>query len=162
MTKTVGKLFKRALFGLSVWVAFNAVGADNIFAQSIETVQNMTFGEGVIRDNSASYSIVIQPDGDFTTDNNIFLISDPEEGIYRLINAPPTSLITVSTRVDQNLNGAGEDFVFDDLTLDAPVATDINGEAVVRVGARMRTSGNNGIYTPETSYTGRFTLTIIF
>lgn len=139
-----------------------AATAPDCFAQTITPLQNMTFGLGVVRNNNAQHFVTVEPDGDFTHSSDIILINDPQEGIYELTGADALSAITVTATLNQNILGPGQDFTLDNFNIDAPTSTDVNGEVVVNVGARMRTSGTSIDYNPSSSFTGSFVLTITY
>ena len=123
------------------------------YADTLTQNQELTFGEGVIKDNSAQYEIVVDTDGSYTNDPEIALISFPQEGIYTF-DGLQSQPITVIVTVQQQLIGTGLDFVIDNITVDAPATTDPSGTATIRVGARMQTTGDGFSYNNSNSYSG--------
>ena len=131
-------------------------------AQTLTQVQALTFGDGIVVDNSTQHEIVLSSDGSFTHDAEFIFGNIQPEGIYPLVAAPQSAPMTVTIRLDQNIDGPGQDFFLDNFDIDAPATTDVAGGATIRVGARMRTSGNGIPYNPSTSFTGSFTVEVNF
>ena len=130
-------------------------------AQTITPVQNLSFGEGVVTDNSAQHSIIIQADGTLMNDPEFRFVTLPQEGIYNLTGAAALAPITsVLVTVDQQVIGPGQDFTIDSFDIDAPANTDGSGAATIRIGARLRTSGTSINYTPSALFNGQFTITV--
>ena len=140
-------------------VVFTSVEAR---AQSLAETQSLDFGEGLISDNSAQRAINLQANGAFTNDPEIFFVTTPQVGIYALTGATPLLPFNVGIVVDQQVIGPGEDFTIDNFDIDAPAATDGSGEATIRVGARLRTSGTGTPYTVSSAFAGQFTITVTF
>ncbi len=130
-------------------------------AQTITTTQNLNFGEGVVTDNDAQHVIMLQFDGTLTNDPEFLFVTVPQEGIYQLAGtAPLTAISSVVVTVDQQVLGPGQDFTIDNFDIDAPATTDGSGEATIRIGARLRTSGTSINYTPSALFNGQFTITV--
>ena len=145
-----------ALMAISICLAPNAM------AQTLTQTQPLSFGDGVITDNLAQHEIVLMSDGTFTNDPEIIIGTSPREGIYLLTGAPQSAAMTVMITLDQNINGPGQDFFLDNFDIDAPATTDLAGSATIRVGGRMRTSGNGILYNASSSFTGLFTIEVDF
>lgn len=132
-------------------------------AQDITVTQEMSFGEGVVTDNSSQKAILLEADGDYTVDAGITLTTPPQPGIYQLSGVTPLTAITnITVTVDQQLIGSGEGFTIDNFDIDYPPNVDVNGEAVIRIGARMQTSGNNNGYNDSTVFQSAMTLNVIY
>lgn len=131
------------------------------FAQTVTELQELSFGRGIVKNNNSVREIVISPAGTFTNDSEIVFIDDPERGIYRLTGATPFQTITsVNVTVNQQMIGAGEDFTLDAFNPSFPAQTDTNGEAIINLGARMRTTGSSINYQSSTIFGGILTLEV--
>ncbi|MFK7840157.1 MAG: hypothetical protein AB8B83_07470 [Bdellovibrionales bacterium] len=141
------------MFGLLYGHAF-------VNAQSIVRVQEMDFGEAAIRRNDTVYDILLTSAGNTSAGSNFNFVSTGRQGIYRLTGAAPSRPITVNVTVDQQMVAAGQAMVIDNFDVDAPTQTDVNGEAVIRIGARIRTNGNGVNYIGNSNFIARMTLSI--
>lgn len=130
-------------------------------AQSISLVQELDYGEAVVKDNDSQHSLIVNASGGVSADAEFAVIVSPQEGVYRLTGATafqPISSVIVT--VDQQVLNAGEQFIIDNFDIDFPATADINGEAIISVGARLRTSGTGTPYTGSTTFNGFLTLAV--
>lgn len=149
------------LFATAVLCALNMQG--QAFAQNITVTQELSFGEGIVTDNSIQQSLTMEFDGDYTADPGILLVTPPQPGIYLLEGVIPfTAISNVTVTVDQQMNGPGEGFTIDNFDINYPPNVDANGEAVIRLGARMRTSGNSNAYSESSIFQSEMTLNVIY
>lgn len=134
----------------------------SVFAQTISTTQALAFGEAVLMDNTAAREIIVDQDGSFTSDPEYTLITTPVPGIYQLTgDAAFRAISSVTVVVDQEMIGPGGfQFTLDNFDIDHPVQTNGAGEATIRVGARMRSSGLGGLYPGGGTFTGNLTLSV--
>lgn len=154
--------FMRTLFILTLFLlSFVFVFPSDACAQeSIVRVQEMEFGEVLVRRNDAIYDAQLSSNGNISAGSNFLFISSSSEGVYRLTNAAANRPITVDVTVDQELIGGGQMFSIDNFDIDAPAQTDGSGEALIRVGARMRTNGNGENYIGGRDFLALMTLSI--
>lgn len=154
--------FMRTLFILTLFLlSFVFVCPSDASAQeSIVRVQEMEFGEVLVRRNDAIYDAQLSSNGNISAGSNFLFISSSSEGVYRLTNAAANRPITVDVTVDQELIGGGQMFSIDNFDIDAPAQTDSLGEALIRVGARMRTNGNGENYIGGRDFLALMTLSI--
>ena len=131
------------------------------FAQTINTLQDLTFGEAVLTDNSAPREILLNEDGSFSSDSQYLFVTNPQPGIYEVTGQTPSTAITsVTMTVIANPNATGREFTIDNFDIDHPAATDGAGEATIRVGARLQSSGNGTTYPASTTFNGTLQLTV--
>ena len=126
----------------------------------ITVIQALSFGEFVIKDNSAQYDLTINPDGTYTYDPAGFvMIQAPREGIYDIDGLPPSAIITsvVVTQIGP-LQNVGEDL---EMVNYQTLNGNANGAGVAQVvvGATARTSGSGTAYIDQT-YTGTLQVTL--
>lgn len=132
-------------------------------AQNIATDRTLSFGEGIVTDNSAPYSISLQADGDYVADPAIVLMTPPQPGLYKLTEMIPLTVITnVTITVNQQMLGPGQDFTIGDFDIEAPDESDIDGEAIIELGATITTSGNGAAYTDNANYEAEMTLNVFY
>lgn len=137
--------------------------AGQAFAQSIGTTRALSFGEAVLMDNTAQRSIVLDQDGSYTNDSEyVFTTFTPVSGIYELTgDAPNRPIASVTITVDQQLIGPGGFlFTIDNFDIDHPATTNGLGEATIRVGARIRSSGLGGLYPGSGTFTGDLEISV--
>jgi len=130
------------------------------YAQSIETVEPLDFGEATVRRNDAVYDITIASTGSVSAGANFDYVTSGKVGVYRLTGAAPLRPITVSVSVDQQMISAGQQMVIDNFDIDAPPNTDASGEAIINIGARIRTNGNGTNYVGNSNFIALMTLTV--
>lgn len=133
-----------------------------VSAQSISTTQALELGEAVLLDNTAVRAIVLDQDGSFTNDPEFVFVTNPVVGIYQLTGeAAFRPIASVTITVDQQmLGGGGHIFTIDSFDIDHPPSTNGAGEATIRVGARMQSSGTGSIYPTSTSFVGDLELSV--
>ncbi|MDB2683061.1 hypothetical protein N9Z27_02280 [Alphaproteobacteria bacterium] len=127
--------------------------------QTVTQTRALSFGTGVITNNSAQHEILLNADGSFSNDPEIIFETNPITGIYQLTGANPSETLNINIVVDQQLLGPGTDFIIDNFDIDAPATTSISGGATIILGARMRTTGDSSAYANSTTFTGQFTIT---
>lgn len=130
-------------------------------AQTITEEQVLSFGEAVFKYNNMVYEIVLLADGSLTNDPSIVFTTSPQIGRYRITGLTPFEPITsVTVTVDTQVIGVGEDFTIDNFDISYPANADGSGEAVIYLGARLRTSGSGINYSPSTTFNGVLDLTV--
>ena len=129
--------------------------ANNALAQSIEIVRQIDFGEVIVKNNDSVHEINVSHFGGYSADPAFIFLSTPLSGIYRLRGATPGQTISnVTITVTQQVTTGGQQFNIDNFDIDYPSIVDGSGEALIRVGARLRTSGNGLMYYNLTDFLG--------
>ena len=133
------------------------------YAQTVTVTQPLYFGDAVVTDNNRRHSINVNSNGTFLADPVFVFLSLPTEGVYQISGLDPNRRIRrINVIVDQQLLGPGEDFSFDNFDIDAPDSTDSNGEILVRLGARLQTTGRGQPYLENGLFESRFRFDIIY
>lgn len=123
--------------------------------------QSMRFGEAVVKDNNSVYTITLDSNGNYSSDAEIVFTIPPREGVYRVTGLTSLAVINnVTVQVDQQMLGPGQDFTIGNFDIDFPPNADINGTAIISIGAELSTSGNGTGYTPSSNYEAEMTLII--
>ncbi len=154
------KLLKNILF-----IALYSVACTHIsYAQVITTLQPMSFGTAIVTNNDIPHEINLAADGSYSADSEFVFLSPPQQGIYRLVVFPPsiTNINSIFVTIDQQMQGAGEDFIIDNFDIDSAPQTSILGDLEIEIGARLRTTGSGVNYTPLATYNALMTLNIIY
>lgn len=142
-------------------IIFIPMASNSVQAQTIAEEQVLDFGEAVFKYNNMVYEIVLLADGTLTNDPSIVFVTSPQIGRYRISGLTPFEPITsVTITVDTQVIGAGEDFTIDNFDINHPATADGSGEAIIYLGARLRTSGSGTHYNPSTSFSGSLVLTV--
>lgn len=148
---------------ISLLLLLVVLSSGQAFAQSIGTTQAMSFGEAILMDNTAQREITLDQDGSYSNDPEyVFTTSTPVPGIYQLTGDTAFRAISsVTIVVDQQLIGPGGFlFTIDNFDIDHPATTNALGEATIRVGARIRSSGLGGAYPTSGTFTGDLELSV--
>lgn len=154
-------MFLRKPLGLLSLYLLLVIGIENAAAQSITTVRDIDFGEAVVRDNTAQFSVQVNADGTYSADPEFSFVSLPVEGEYLATGLPAgVAIINITVTVDQQMLGLGEDFIIDNFDIDAPANADGFGELPISLGARLRTTGSGSTYMPATNFSSVMTLTV--
>ncbi len=119
---------------------------------AVTTIQALSFGEFVVKDNAAQYNITINTNGTYTFDSAGFIeLSNPQEGVFDLDGmTPSTAIVSVVITQIVPLSGAGESFQMINFQETHPGSTDGSGVARITVGGTARTSGNGTSYVDQT------------
>lgn len=139
-----------------------ALNVPSVFA-GVTTVQALSFGSFIVKNNSAQYDITINTNGTYTFDSAGFIeIVPPQEGIFDLDGMTPLDTVT-SVTVTQiiPLSGSGEGFQMVNLQETHTNIVNLAGEIRVTVGGTARTSGNGNPYLDQT-YNGQLEIQINF
>ena len=118
----------------------------------VTTIQALSFGEFVMKNNDAAYDITINTNSSFTFSAAGFIeITAPVEGIYDLDGmAPSTAIASVTVTQVTPLSGSGFDLQMINFQETHPGSTDGSGVARIEVGATARTNGLGGSYIDQT------------
>lgn len=113
--------------------------------------QKLTFGKVVIIDNDSVYQMIIQPDGQISSDSQIAIITPGKAGRYLLYDLPantPLNLEISSTPVASGFNNGVYDALFSFVLFlkQSNISTNSLGEANVEVGGVLKTSGDGKTY----------------
>jgi hypothetical protein len=133
----------------------------------VTTVQQLNFGEFIVKNNNAVHSITVNLSGPaYAYDSAGFiLINDAniQYGIYDLDGmTPSTAIASVTVTQVTPLSGAGgPNFQMNTFQESHPATTDGSGVARINVGATAQTSGTGTTYLDQT-YTGTLQIQINF
>ena len=111
-------------------------------------------GTFAIIGNSVKSSISISVNDRASRTNSIQIISSGQAGQFRLINYPPYTRLLITPLLPQITSvfaGTTEQFTLTEIDIQNSVITDSSGEASIRVGGTLESSGNGGSYL-ETIY----------
>jgi hypothetical protein len=138
------------------------------FTHQGDELEPLTFGQGIITDNSAARSCTIPAGGTETCDAEITLLNAGHYGVFRLSDYDPT--ITVEAHIDDStLTASGgqvfdiKDFTFSPNISDSggvPAQPDADGSLTLMIGATLRTRA--GVTYDSTTYRGTYTLQISY
>jgi len=129
----------------------------------VTTIQALSFGSFIVKNNNAQYDITVNTNGSYTFDGAGFIeIAPPQEGIFDLDGMTPLNAVT-SVTVTQTipLSGSGEGFQMVNLQESHTAIVNLAGEIRVTVGGTARTSGNGNPYMDQT-YNGQLEIQINF
>lgn len=143
-------------------MVFGIIVESPVYA-GITTIQALSFGSFIVKNNNAQYDITVNTNGSYTFDAAGFIeIAPPQEGIFDLDGMTPLNSVT-SVTVTQTipLSGGGEGFQMVNLQESHTTIVNLAGEIRVTVGGTARTSGNGNPYMDQT-YNGQLEIQINF
>lgn len=137
------------------------------FTNTGEELELLTFGQGIITDNSAARSCVVTAEGSESCDAEIILLNPGRYGVFRLSDFDPT--VAIWATVDDSattLDGPGgtafdvKNFTFNPNINDIGTAVTPNadGTLLLQIGATLKTRA--GTTYDVTPYRGTYTLQI--
>lgn len=118
----------------------------------VTTVQALSFGQFVMKNNDAAYDITINTNGSYSFSAAGYIeIVAPQEGVYDLDGMPANTAIT-SVTVTQitSLSGSGFDMQMINFQETSPASTDGSGVARIEIGATARNNAIGGSYIDQT------------
>jgi hypothetical protein len=136
------------------------------FMSSAETllVQPLTMGNIVIAANDTPQQITLDEFGTFQASSGFRIISRGQIGIYRLTDLPPSSTINIIVNVVNTQMTSDtpsmESFDFEIIRQKETVLSDADGEAELRFGGRITTSGSGSVIFTDTDFTSRIRIII--
>jgi len=148
-----------AIFIFLVSASFQ--GVKTAQAQTITPLQDLEFGEAVLTNNSAPREIIVDQDGSYSSDPQYLFVTLPQAGVYEVTGQTPgTPITSVVITVIAHPNATGRQFTIDNFDIVHPATIDGAGEAIIRVGARLQSSGNGTTYPASTIFNGNLQLTV--
>lgn len=131
-------------------------------AQTLVVDQALSFGKFAISSSPETATIVIAPDGSYTSNSGVYLFNEPQIGEYTLLEAQPNTNYTVSLPTSTTLSGSGRSFILDQLnTVPETITTDGNGMATFTLHGRLRSAGGNAGYR-DGQYNNNITIVFNF
>jgi hypothetical protein len=152
----------RGCVGFFFLVLLCGLGAPPAEAQLITRVQPLSFGTFVLKNNSAAHTLRVSRTNAVTAAAAFALFTNPVRGEYDLSGFPASTPFTASfsaTPITAGGLGAGESFSLGTFIPGSGLTTDASGNAQVRFGATLTTSGS-GINYPDGAYEGELDITI--
>ncbi len=122
-----------------------------LHAQTVSTIQPLTFGTFAIRNLTDFVEITLPATGPYTENANTYIIDDPISGEYHITGATPSIPYTITIPASVTLTGPGSTYTIDNfVTAPAVLVTDGAGEATFFIGGRLQSIGgdtyNDGTY----------------
>ena len=145
-------------------LTFGFITAFTPFMSSAETllVQPLTMGNIVIAANDTPQQITLDEFGTFQATPGFRIISRGQIGIYRLTELPPSSTVNIIVNVVNTQMTSGtpsmETFDFEIVRQKETVLSDADGEAELRFGGRITTSGS--VIFTDTDFTSQIRIII--
>jgi hypothetical protein len=141
------------LFGVSV-----------AHAQTFTQISPLDFGRIAVISNNTQSTLTVDRFDNVSASNNIRIIIPGKAAVLLVSNAAPRTGIffTASARTSE-MSPAGsavETFTFDSLNYDNYQVTDANGELEFKLGATIKTSGNNNLIFSEAPYSALIDVTL--
>ncbi|GEK11150.1 MULTISPECIES: DUF4402 domain-containing protein [Pseudoalteromonas] len=131
-------------------------------ASSIEVLQNLNFGIIVAYENSRESILNMTPYGEVSSTNELYIFKRGEPAVVQLKGFPANKQIYISDcRCEVKIQNqhSSNFFLIKRLNLVDKAFTDVYGEAEIKIGAILATSGNGQPYV-DGSYTGKVSIVI--
>jgi len=147
-------------FKIITWVIlFTALGNANTTFGEITEEQALAFGEFGLGANDVVSTMLVPHSGLHPrATNKLYPISLGQRGIYRLTGYPASTPLMITINDFQLTRAFSEPFNIEDITFDS-VMTDSNGEALLIVGATLKTTGSTAVYG-DGDYQGNMNIVI--
>lgn len=151
--KTTGGLVVATLIPLGCWLLL----APSAAAQMVSEVSYLDFGTVAIKDNSQVYTMSMSWEGAVIKDTEIGIIDPGNPAEYSFEGFLPDTLLNVSVlspstqTLKKGCCASTEQMTIDTFDYPATITTDGNGDAILYVGAELRTSGS-GLYMEGVYY----------
>jgi len=144
-------MYKSTIIALLVFVLV-LCGLRCAEAQTVTTVQALSFGEWLSYDNDGVYEITINTNGSYSADAEFVEISAPQEGIYDIEDGftPFDPVASVNISQLSALTFGGGTFQMDTFQETHSANVDAGGVVRVTVGGTANTSGNSTPYVDGT------------
>ncbi len=119
-------------------------------------VQALDMGNIVVANNNTPQQITLDDFGIYQASTGFRVISKGQIGIYRLTGLPPSSTVTILVNVVNSQMRSDipslEAFEFEIIRQKETVLTDADGEAELRFGGRITTSGSGSLEFTDSSF----------
>lgn len=126
---------------------------------AITEIQPLSFGNFAAPSNAVVSTLTIgYMGGHPSVTNRIYVLSPPQPGQFQLTDYPPWTPLMINISNFQLVLGASPSFLIEDFTTNS-IITDGSGQALLRVGATLKTTGTGGTYG-DGGYTGNMNITI--
>lgn len=138
--------------------------APSVSAQTISEDVPLSFGEIVIRSFASVARVTITPSGGFSTNSNVYLLSNPQRGEYSVSGAPADTVYNIVLPPSVMLSGpGGVTFLLDDLaaTPGPPYVTDSLGNDSFFISGTIESLGGGTPYLDGT-YQTTMPITLVF
>lgn len=133
-----------------------------VHAYSLEVLQHINLGTIVAYDNARESQLNMTPYGEVSSTNEMYIFKRGEPAVIQLKGLAANKQLYISDcRCEVKIYNqhSSNFFVIKHLNLVNKVFTDAYGEAEIKIGARLATSGNGQPYV-DGSYTGKVSIVI--
>ncbi|MFT6952136.1 MAG: hypothetical protein ACJAUL_003296, partial [Paraglaciecola sp.] len=113
----------------------------------------LSFGTFAISNNSSISTITVSSNDRSSSNNVIHILYPGQAGQLRLVNYPPYTRLYITAVLPQQSTvfvGLTEQFTLSQVDMPDSVITDSLGEANMRLGGTLASSGNGGSYLDTT------------
>lgn len=127
---------------------------------AVTITQPITFGEFVLRNNTAVRQMTINAKNQLTQDAAFITLVAPQRGSVNVSGFPTKTNLIINVTFNTLSSGSGDVFTVNNaVTFPTSVKTDNFGNASFFVGATLNTSGGGGFY-PNATYNGLMTVSV--
>lgn len=137
----------------------------NCLSQIVEEIP-ISFGTIALVNNDTQGSLSIDIFGNVSVDSNFRVITPGNFGVFQVSGLPANSSLAVDVSVTNPSMNPGrafvETFVFSVTSFDALARANASGDATVRVGGTITTSGSGSRNFEQASYESQIRVTINF
>lgn len=133
----------------------------NPASAAITEIQPLDFGEWAVTNNTGFKTIVVNPNGSFSSSPGLInIIHPPQQGIYRVDGLPPfTAVNSVNVSMLTPLQGGNQPFTMESFQVIYDPTTNASGEVNITLGATAKTTGT-GVPYDDAVYNGTLQLDI--
>lgn len=146
------------IFLFIVAIFFIFVEEKSAKSETITPVQELSFGTFALKNNSSRHLLRVARTGGVTSDSEFIVMTAPTPGEYTLSGFTPSTSVTVSIP-DTVITVGGGYFDVESFTPTPGLVTDASGNATLRFGASLYSSGIGSNYSDGT-FTGNINITV--
>lgn len=141
------------------------LGTLSFFAKSdINVLQSIDFGTIAVTKNSFPGSIYVDPAGNVQVTGGLALLTEVQVGVFEITNYPENTQIDVEVNVVNSQMipqiASEETFQFEVFINSNSLLTDSSGTTLLRVGAKITTSGSGSIAFTDTAFDSAIQITV--
>lgn len=130
------------------------LSVDSAFADQIDVVENLSFGNIVVSDNSTKSTVTINKSGTTQVTGNMHVVQGGTAGEIQLSDFVPgvqLSIMAAATNDDLSGLGTSEKFTITNIDIASIVNIPASGQYTLLFGATLESSGSGAAY-PDTEF----------
>nr|WP_241664413.1 DUF4402 domain-containing protein [Ningiella ruwaisensis] len=133
---------------------------------NITELQSLNFGTIALVDNSSVGDIIVDKFGNVTSTSHFRVVIPPQPAHFLIDGLAPNTGVSIaishSATQMSPLTSSPETLTFSLIESAEYVVADANGEAEIKIGAKLSTSGNGSLNFAQTDYRINYQVTFLY